>query len=307
MTGNAAIDPDASASDGLGPAVSVLVVNYHAYDELDACLTSLRDQRPREVEVIVVDHDTEDGRRRLLEQRHPTVRWVPRAVNPGFAAGVNLASRQATGRYLYLVNPDAIAQQDTAARLAAWLDEHPRVAVVGSLVLDPDGSIQGSARRFPDVSTAFGGRTTWMTRWFPGNRVTRRNVLTGVHVRTPIQVDWVSGASMMIRRTAFDAAGGMDEGFFLYWEDADLCRRLRDAGWGTTYHPGASVTHVGGRSSRSSTRSIVAFHQSAYRYFRKHAGPIGVFARPIACAALNLRLIIKLLSRLVARDAALPK
>lgn len=307
MTGGAALEPDARASGCPGPDVSVLVVNYHAYDELDACLTSLRGQRLIQVEVVVVDHDTDDRRRRLLEQRHPAVRWVPRTVNPGFAAGVNLASRQATGRYLYLLNPDAVARPDTAAGLAAWLDEHPHDAVVGSQVLDPDGSVQGSARRFPDLSTAFGGRTTWLTRWFPRNPVTRRNVLTGVHVRTPIEVDWVSGASMMIRRTAFDAVGGMDEGFFLYWEDADLCRRLRDAGWSTTYHPGTSVTHVCGRSSRSSTRSIVAFHQSAYRYFCKHAGAIGVFARPIAYAALNLRLIIKLLSRRADRDAAPPK
>jgi GT2 family glycosyltransferase len=251
-----------------------------------------------------VDHDTDESRRRLLEQRHPDARWVPRAVNPGFAAGVNLASRHATGRYLYLVNPDAVVQPDTVGALADWLDKHPRVAVVGSLVRDADGSIQGSARRFPGISTAFGGRTTWMTRLFPGNPLTRRNLLAGVHVRAPIEVDWVSGASMMIRRSAFEAVGGMDEGFFLYWEDADLCKRFSQAGWRTTYYPGVSVTHLCGRSSRSGARPIMAFHYSAYRYFRKHTGPMGSLASPLAYVALSLRLGFKLLAARVGRVGA---
>lgn len=294
MDSTAALVTDSSSAGGSRPLVSALVVNYHAYDELDACLTSLGRQRPG-VEVIVVDQDTREGQRRILERRHRDVQWIPQTTNSGFAAGVNLAAQHASGSYLYLVNPDAVVAPDAVDALAAWLEDHPRVAVVGSLVLDPDGSIQGSARRFPGVWTLFGGRTAWMTRRFPRNPFTRRNILTGPHVREPIEVDWVSGASMMIRRRAFDLVGGMDEGFFLYWEDADFCKRLRDEGLITAYHPGPSVMHLGGRSAGASSRSVIAFHRSAYRYFRKHAGAVGLVASPLVCVALTLRLGVKLM------------
>ena len=289
------LDTDSTVAGGSEPSVSVLVVNYHAYDELEACLESLGRQCFG-VEVIVVDQDTRESRRRIIEQRHRDVRWIPQTTNSGFAAGVNLAARRASGSYLYLVNPDAVVAPDAAGVLAEWLKERPHVAVIGSMVLDPDGSIQGSARRFPGISTLFGGRTAWMTRRFPGNPLSRRNILTGAHVREPIEVDWVSGASMMIRRRAFDAVGGMDERFFLYWEDADLCKRLRDAGLATVYHPGPSVTHRCGGSGGGSPRSIVAFHRSAYRYFRKHGGALGLLASPLALVALTLRLCVTLLA-----------
>ena len=295
MNGAPALETGSAVAPKSHPAVSVLVVNYHAYDELDACLESLGRQR-LPVEVIVVDQNTRDNERHVLERKHCDVRWVAQSTNSGFAAGVNLAARHAAGGYLYLVNPDAIVAADTALTLAAWLDEHPGVAVVGSLVLDPDGAIQGSARRFPGVSTFFGGRTAWMTRQFPRNGLTRRNILTGPHVREPLEVDWVSGASMMIRRAAFDAVGGMDERFFLYWEDADLCKRLRHAGLATVYHPGSSVTHRCGGSGGGSPRSMVAFHRSAYRYFRKHTGAVGWLASPVVGVALALRLGVKLLA-----------
>ena len=295
MNGAPALETGSVVAPKSHPAVSALVVNYHAYDELDVCLQSLGCQR-LPVEVIVVDQDTRDNERHVLERKHRDVRWVAQTTNSGFAAGVNLAARHASGGYLYLVNPDAVVAPDAALTLAAWLDQHPGVAVVGSLVLDPDGAIQGSARRFPGVSTFFGGRTAWLTRQFPRNGLTRRNILSGPHVREPLEVDWVSGASMMIRRAAFDSVGGMDERFFLYWEDADLCKRLSDAGMPTVYHPGPSVIHKGGRSGGTTARSLVAFHRSAYRYFLKHTGAVGWLASPVVGVALALRLGVKLLA-----------
>ena len=270
------------------PAVSALIVNYRAYAELDACLASLVRQRPL-VEIVVVDQDSDALERRLLEQRYPDVRWLPQTTNSGFSAGVNLAARHASAPYLYLVNPDAIVDDGTPAAMAGYLAGQPGVAVVGSRVLDADGAIQGSARRFPGVSTLAGGRRSLLTRLFPGNAFTRRNILSGSHVTAPIRVDWVSGASLMVRREAFALVGGMDERFFLYWEDADLCRRLAARGLSTVYYPGASVTHLVGRSSRNSPRAVIAFHRSAYRYFAKHARGPARLARPLAALVLALR------------------
>ena len=277
--------------------VSVLIVNYHAYDELAACLDSLERQTVANLDVIVVDHDTDAASCDRLKERAPWARFTQTAANPGFAAGVNRAAAMAHGRFLYLLNPDTVADPEVCSTLVGWLEHHPEVGAVGSLVRDPDGSLQASARRFPDVTTALAGRTTWLTRLLPGNSMSRRNLLTAPHVRSPIQVDWVSGASVMIRREAFEAIGGMDEGFFLYWEDADLCHRLGQAGWWTTYHPESGVTHLCGRSSRSNAASIVAFHRSAYRYYRKHGGVAARLCAPIVYVLLNIRMLLLLSAR----------
>jgi GT2 family glycosyltransferase len=126
----------------------------------------------------------------------------------------------------------------------------------------------------------------------PRNPLSRHN-LPALDVKSgeAVDVDWVSGACMMVRRAAFDQVGGMDAGFFLYWEDADFCRRLQYAGWRTTYWPAISVQHAGSGSSRHAIdASIVAFHQSAYRLFRKHArGPARLLA-PLVRATLWVRL-----------------
>ena len=285
------------------PAVSALIVNYRAYVELDACLASLHGQRPV-VEIVVVDQHADAPEQQRLEQRYPDVRWLPQTTNSGFSAGVNLAAGQASGAFLYLVNPDAIVHDGAPARLAEYLAAHPRVGAVGSRVLDPDGTVQGSARRFPGLSTLVAGRASLLTRLIPGNALSRRNVVGADALTEPTEVDWVSGASMMIRRDVFEGVGGMDERFFLYWEDADLCRRLAARGLATVYVPGAAVTHLVGRSSRNSARSIVAFHQSAYRYFHKHARGAARLASPLAAAVLSLRAGMVMLSGWLARRVA---
>ncbi len=281
---------------GVQPAVSVLIVNYHAYEELAICLDTLH-ARSAGVEVVVVDHASDAAAVTPLVQRFPGVNWIASSANPGFAAGVNRAARAARGRYLLLLNPDCIVDQDVCGVLSAWLDAHPGVGVAGALVRDSDGTIQASARRFPGLTTGFAGRTSWLTRIAPGNAFSRSNLLTGPDVTAPKTVDWVSGACMMVRRTAFDLVGGMDEGFFLYWEDADLCARLAARGCTTVYHPGVSVTHHCGRSSRASARSVRAFHRSALRYFVKHGGWRARLAAPLAFAALQTRAALVLLRR----------
>jgi GT2 family glycosyltransferase len=136
--------------------------------------------------------------------------------------------RETTGEFVLLLNPDCIMATDPRP-LASWLAAHPKAAVCGAIVREADGSLQASARHFPDAFTGLAGRTTWLTRVWPDNPWTTRDLVRDVPSE-PIEVDWVSGAYMMLRRDAFTSVNGMDEQFFLYWEDADLCRRLRQAG-----------------------------------------------------------------------------
>jgi GT2 family glycosyltransferase len=274
--------------------VSILIVNYRAYEELDACLRSASRYAAGDVEVIVVDHAAERDAAASLARAFPWVRWIQVDRNPGFAAGVNRGARAASGTYLLLLNPDCVLEGDIAHELSAWLERHPDVAVAGAVVHEPDGSVQQSARRFPDITTGFAGRTAWLSRVWPANPWTRRNLVAPAR-DGPVEVDWVSGACLMVRRDAFESVGGMDEKFFLYWEDADLCFRLKREGWLTMYVPLARVTHLTGRSSAKAQRqSLIAFHRSAYRYYCKHGGPIARLAAPLVYVTLQARLLMKL-------------
>ncbi len=271
--------------------VAVVIVNYQSYEELHGCLSSI-DRACGSVSVVVVDHASRRDAADLLSERFPNVQLQRVAGNDGFAAGVNNGARASSSQFILLINPDCVLEPDAACRLVDWLESHPDVAVAGPRIRNADGTVQPSARRFPDLTTAVAGRSSWLTRVLPGNPMSRRNLPARDPAdATPVQVDWVSGACMCVRRDAFDAVGGLDEGFFLYWEDADFCRRLEQKGWRTMYVPTAGAVHVGGRSSRhSADAALEAFHQSALRLYRKHAGPAGRLLTPIVSAGLRVRL-----------------
>jgi GT2 family glycosyltransferase len=272
--------------------VAVLIVNYRTYDALDRCLTSLGGVVADDDEVVVVDWVTEDALRRPLEARHPFVTWLPSSENLGFATGVNRAAAATSAPVLMLLNPDTQVEGPVVRELDAWLTSHDQVAVAGPRVINSDGTLQPSARRFPGLSTVLGGRSTWLTRRFPNNWFSRRNLLQrdGRHTA---EVDWIAGSCFATRRDVFDRLGGLDEHFFMYWEDADYCRRATALGYTCHYVPGSAVRHTGGASSAHNVvPSIRAFHNSAYRLFWKHAGAGRVFA-PVVWMGLKARAEVK--------------
>jgi GT2 family glycosyltransferase len=269
--------------------VAVLLVNYQVYDDLDRALTALAPRLRPADEVVVVDQASEAGHLAAIEARHPWVKFVPTERNRGFAAGVNAAAAASSAQYLVLLNPDAVIDSPVIAALERWLDEHPETGVVGPRVLNEDGSVQASARRFPGLSTAFAGRSSWLTLQFPDNWLSRRN-LPARQAVAPVEVDWVAGSCLMTRRVLFEQLGGLDESFFLYWEDADYCRRAAALGWRTVYLPTVSIRHAGGRSAaRDPVPAIRAFHDSAFRFHLKHAGPVGRLFAPLTRLALAVR------------------
>jgi N-acetylglucosaminyl-diphospho-decaprenol L-rhamnosyltransferase len=288
------------------PLVSILIVNYHAYDELDECLASIAHAADRAVETIVVDNASAPAKLASVRARHAGVRFVPRSENTGFAGGVNEAARHGTGDYFLLLNPDTTLSAGAVTRMRDFLLDQPAVAAVGARVYDADGTVQRSARAFPTLLTAFFGRTSLLTSLWPGNRFSRAQLVADESTAAPTDVDWVAGSCVMFRADAFRAVGGMDEGFFLYWEDADLCCRLRAAGWRIAYLPDASVVHHVGRSSRHArVRSIVAFHKSAVRYYRKHRQGVGGFvAVPLATIGLYTRMVFKIIGAYMRRMLA---
>jgi GT2 family glycosyltransferase len=274
--------------------VAVVIVNYQSYDELYACLRAVA-QGCADASTVVVDHESDRGAADLLGRAFPDVALICQTSNDGFAVGVNTGVRSPTAAaspYLLLLNPDCVVEPGACAALADWMDRHADVAVAGPRIMNANGTVQPSARRFPDLTTAIAGRSSWLTKVLPRNPISNHNLpARDAELTTPVDVDWVSGACMMVRRKAFEAVGGFDEAFFLYWEDADFCRRLQQAGWRTTYVPSVVATHIGGRSSRHAAHaSLEAFHRSAFRLYRKHAGPGGQLLSPLVFVGLQLRL-----------------
>jgi len=273
--------------------IAAVIVNYNAGSELVLALQSLAsDLAGREWEAVVVDNASTDGSDTLANAFAPRVRLIRNSNNVGFGRAVNQGMAASSAPLVLIMNPDCRLHAGAVAALQGQLDAHDGCAVVGPRVLDPDGAVQGSARGDPDMLTGLFGRTGRLREWFPLLPAARRNVVTQVAIGngTPsVVVDWVSGACMLVRRSAFEAVGGFDARYFMYWEDADLCRRLRGRGYHVRYVPGATVVHQVGHSSRSArAASIRAFHESAYQYYATHVAK-GPVKRTLARVLLTVR------------------
>jgi GT2 family glycosyltransferase len=279
------------------PQVSAILVNYNAGGELALALQSIADDLAgRSWEAVVVDNASADGSVDAVAAFAPHARVIRNRENVGFARGVNQGLAATSGPALLIINPDCRLSPGAFGALSRELDTSDRVALVGPRILNPDGSVQGSARGDPDMLTGLFGRTTLLRRALPRLAVSRRNVVTdGVVDDASIEVDWVSGACMLARRSALLQVGGFDERYFLYWEDADLCRRLRGQGYRIRYVPGATAVHRVGHSSRDARSSAIrAFHQSAYLYYSTHVAPTASPKRLAARVLLAARCWLKL-------------
>lgn len=276
--------------------VAVIVINFNTSAQARRAIeTAAADlaRAGRSWTAIVVDNASSDEGTVALQGLPRTV-VIANEKNVGFGAAVNQAARATGARLLWLLNPDCEVEPGALATLEATLDRHPECAIAAPQLLNADGSVQASARGEPSAWTGLFGRNTLLTRFFPSSEVARRNLPAADLVASGVEsapVDWVMGAAMLIRREPFDLAGGFDERYFLYWEDADLCRRLRERGWSTRYVPRARVMHSGGASAKTRSRDATrAFHRSAYLYYATHVVPSPWHpARWFARAALTAR------------------
>jgi GT2 family glycosyltransferase len=276
------------------PPCVVIVVNYNSGTLLRRNLESIRSYAPG-CRAIVVDNASSDGSQRVASLSEPGLRLVVNASNVGFAKAINQAMTLCDEPYVLLLNPDARLQRGALEALAAELDGHPECGIAAPRILDEDGGIQGSVRGDPNLLTGLFGRSSLLTRVFPASPLSKRNVPRHPS-NTSVEVDWVSGACMLCRRTALDMVRGFDERYFLYWEDADLCRRLRSRGITIRYVPASEVVHAGGQSSRTAQGlAIRAFHSSAYTYYATHVARTAL-GRSLAWIVLEARCRLKLLS-----------
>lgn len=260
---------DEKANQGV-PDVSIVIVNWNAKEFLEGCLHSVFNSNGRlSLEVLVVDNASKDGSAAMVNGRFPGVRVISNGINRGFAKANNQGIRASTGRYILLLNPDTVLMPGALERLVEYLEANPAAGAVGPRMHGPRGETLESFSHFP------------------GPRLLARGVaivLTGKYYRDehlkslePRQVDWVGGACLMVRREALEQVGLLDEKFFMYWEEADLCLRLRRQNWKTYYVPESQVIHYLGRSAAKAEDHVLihgillqAWGKSAAWFLKKH-------------------------------------
>ena len=278
--------------------IDIIIVNYNSTDYLIKCLKSIYySLGDISVNIFVQDNDSDDDVNRISEF-FPEVMVTNNTYNMGFAAAVNQALKISFSPYVVLLNPDTYIEKGFFISALRYLEDNPDVGVIGPTIYDHDGSVQGSARSFPTALTGLFGRKSLLSKLFPGNKITSQNVLTnrcdGI---TPIEADWVSGACMVVRRKAINDVGLLDERFFMYWEDADWCRRMWKNGWRVVYFPRSAVVHfVGVSSDQLLIRSIFEFHKSVYILFNKYNKPFLWFVKFLVIVGLSIRLVFTLVS-----------
>ena len=258
--------------------LSIIIVSYNGRDYLRRCLRSLLEYTQRlEYEVLVVDNASRDGSADMVAAEFPSVHLVRHSRNAGLSKALNEGIRLSSGEMVVLMNPDVELQNNAFLPMARYLREHPDVGIMGPRILDEDGSLQLSCRRFPTFSVVFFNRYSLFTRLLPRNRLSSRYLMTDFDHGRATEVDWLSLACWMGPRRLFDEVGLLDEGYFLYNEDVDFCQRVHRAGRKVLYFPEVSLLHhIGGSTSSLPNRSVVERHRSMWRYYRKYMrrGPL---------------------------------
>jgi N-acetylglucosaminyl-diphospho-decaprenol L-rhamnosyltransferase len=262
--------------------ISIIIVSWNVHELLRRCLQSIASQQSSlatgdwrlATETIVVDNASHDGTVEMLRAEFPAsrVRVIANSENLGFTRANNQALAIAQGHYLFLLNPDTELRPGALQNMFEYAEQHSRVGMIGPQLFYGDGSLQSSRRRFPTRTTAF-LESTILQQWFPQNRVLTQFYMRDTRDDETIQVDWINGSAMFVRREVYDQIGGFDEAFFMYSEELDWCRRAKEADWQIIYLPSAQITHYEGKSSEQVVaRRDIYFHSSKVRYYRKYFG-----------------------------------
>ena len=287
--------------------LAVVIVSWNVEPLLRRCLhaifaqyTKVNNYLSNRWHIIVVDGASTDGSPEMVRDAFPHVQLITNDENVGFTRGNNqglralgfqdgvidaashrqedsgLAARAQVisrqPRYVLLLNPDTEVAAGAIPDMMAYLDEHADVGLIGPKLIYPDGSIQSSRRRFPSLLTAF-FESTLLQQWWPKNPIAKSYYMSDLPESMTHEVDWVVGACMMVRGEAIESAGLFDENFFMYSEEMDWCRRIKNAGWKVIYLPEAEVLHHEGKSSEQVVPARhIHFQRSKIHYFRKYHG-----------------------------------
>jgi len=256
--------------------LSIIIVNYKSRNYLDPCLASISACAPSvSYEVIVIDNASYDGSKEMIEAKYPGTIYIQSDANLGFAKANNLAGKRAAGRVFLFLNPDTIVLGTALGTLYAELQAVAASGSAGPVLLNSDMTLQTSCiQSFPTLVNQVAD-SEYLRRVFPNSNLwgfSPANRQEG----PPAEVDVISGACLMVRKEVFEAVGGFSEDYFMYYEDTDLCYKIRRKGWKNIFVPQAKVVHHGGGSTKvsSSTFSDVMMAESMWRFFIKTRGRV---------------------------------
>jgi hypothetical protein len=294
------MEPNQSAQ-ARTPEVTVVVVTFNSADVLAECLERVMDEASTcQIEIIVVDNNSQDDSV-AIARSHATIEVLENSRNVGFASAVNQAILRSHGTYVLLLNPDATLCPGALGALVAFLDEHPRAAIVGPKIIDSGGRLVRSCRTFPSITTVV-SHVTGLASRFPQHHVFGAESLTYWDYATDRLVDYASGACLLIRRAALDQVGLLDEAYFMYVEEMDLSWRMRDAGWQVWFTPSAIASHHGGRSASKVKQShgyepllLHAYYSGQVRFWRRYRGELALLAWRVLTSGSSLIRVARLL------------
>ncbi|MBN1139088.1 MAG: glycosyltransferase family 2 protein [Anaerolineae bacterium] len=256
---------------GIKPvALSIVIVSWNTCELLSRCLASIETHPPASpYEVIVVDNASADGSARMVREGFPWVRLIENDENVGFARANNQGIRGSAGRFTLLLNPDTEVRDGALEILVNFLENHPRTGAAGARLLNPDGTLQPSCHPAPTLAREF-WRLFHLDAIYPHARYPMHRWGQD----RPRQVEVLQGACLLLRREALEQVGLLDEDYFMYTEEVDLCHRLRRGGWHLYWVPQAQVVHHGGQSTRQAAGEMfLHLYRSKVLFFRKHHGP----------------------------------
>lgn len=249
--------------------LSVVIVNYRTFELTRDTVNSIFEYSyPFDLEVIVVDNASgDDSLSRLKDYFKDKVRFIESGENRGFAAGNNLALREVSSDYVLLLNSDTVVWQDTLENIYSYMEAHPDVGACGCRVRLENGELDKACKRtFPNVKNSF-----FRLFHIPTKSKDDNYNLTNLPDDGVYEIDCLTGAFMFMRKDALDDAGLLDETFFMYGEDIDLCYRIKKSGWKIVYYGKSSITHLKGASSKKQKNKLIyEFYRAMYVYYKKH-------------------------------------
>ena len=253
--------------------LDIIIVSYNARIYLQKCLESIFNfDLPFSFQVLVIDNHSSDDSADMVRKIFPQVRVIENNGNCGFSQANNRGIRNTNGEYILLLNSDTVVSQGALLKLLLFLEENDKAGIVSGRLVYPDYTDQNVCRAFPTPINALFGRRSILTKLFPNNKYSKKYMLSvHRHKKEPFQIDWVSGACLMVKRKVIHNVGLLDEKFFMYWEDADFCMRVKKEGWKIYCVPTAIIVHYEGKSSiNQNYRLIIEFNKSVYWFYRKH-------------------------------------
>jgi hypothetical protein len=251
--------------------LSIVIVSYNSKNHLTQCLESIYTQEHNlNYEVIVVDNASTDASVSLVKERFPQVQLISNKVNLGFAKANNIGVEAVKGEYILFLNPDTVIQKNALKKMVNFMKENIDAGVVGPKLLNSDGSIQFSCRRFYNFRTIL-FRRTLLGKVFPNSQLLKYHLMADWNHNEVKEVDWVLAACLMTRRGILEKIGYFDEKYKMYFEDVDLCKRVKETGYKVYYYHDAVVVHHHQRESAQRFSIKTIWHiQSAIRFFNKY-------------------------------------